>query len=142
MIFDATETFDIDRAKERLDWIISKGKRFEIIVKNPRRSISQNAYLHLCLTWFANEYGETPEYIKQVMFKQIVNSDIFKTEHINQKTGEIRDAWKSTSELDTAQSTQAIDRFRNYAAKEAGIYLPEPSDLNAINAMERELSRV
>ena len=142
MIFDSKETFDIDSARQRLDWIIKKGKRFEIIVKNPRRSISQNSYLHLCLTWFANEYGETVEYIKQDFFKKQVNSDIFKTEFVNQKTGEIRDAWKSTSELDTAQLTRAIERFRNFASKEAGIYLPEPGDLNAINAMERELSRI
>lgn len=141
MIFDGNIQFDQSRAIERIHWLINKGKRFEIKEKRPMRSLNQNRYLHLILTWYALEYGETVEYIKQEVFKKQVNPELFRTEFINQKTGEIRDDWKSTADLDTKQMTEAIDRFRNYASKEAGIYLPEPNDLASMQQIEHEISK-
>ena len=37
--------------------------------------------------------------------------------------------------------TLAIDRFRNLASKELGIYLPEPNDLVLLQEIENELSK-
>lgn len=141
MIYDGTKQLDQNRAKERLLWLIKKGKQFEIKEKRKRRTISQNNYLHLIISWYAVEYGETAEYIKTEVFKKQLNRDLFLSEFINKKTGEVRERWKSTSELNTLEMTTAIDRFRNYSSKEAGIYLPEPSDLALINSMEIELSK-
>lgn len=141
MIYNAEIELDKNRAKERLEWLIKKGKRFEIKEKREKRSISQNSYLHLILSWYAIEYGETLEYVKQEVFKKQVNQIIFKTEHINKKTGEIRDDWRSTSELNTKEMTTAIDRFRNYSSKEAGIYLPEPKDMAMLNHIEAEIEK-
>lgn len=141
MIYDAEIELDRHRAQERLKWLISKGKRFEIKEKRAKRSLPQNNYLHLILSWYAIEYGETLEYIKQEVFKKYVNAQIFKTEHINKKTGESRDDWRSTAELDTQEMTLAIDRFRDYASKEAGIYLPEPKDMALLNHIEKEIEK-
>ena len=80
MIFNASNEFDIQRAKERLAFLIEKKKTFEITEKKPKRTYSQNNYIHLLFAWFALEYGETPEYVKQEMFKKIVNPQIFRTE--------------------------------------------------------------
>ena len=87
MIFNASNEFDIQRAKERLEYLIEKKKTFEITEKKPKRTYSQNNYIHLLFAWFALEYGETPEYVKQEMFKKIVNPQIFRTEYANRKTG-------------------------------------------------------
>lgn len=141
MIYNPKIELDKVRAKERLEWLISKEKRFELTEKRERRSISQNNYLHLILSWYAVEYGETLEYVKQEVFKKQINNEIFKTEYINRKTGEYRVDWKSTSELNTKEMTTAIDRFRNYASKEAGIYLPEPKDLAMLNHIETEITK-
>lgn len=141
MIYDGTKQLDQNRAKERLIWLIKKGKQFEIKEKRKRRSLSQNNYLHLIISWYAVEYGETADYIKTEVFKKQLNRDLFLSEFINKKTGEVRERWKSTSELNTLEMTTAIDRFRNYSSKEAGIYLPKPSDLALINSMEIELSK-
>ncbi len=141
MIYDGTKQLDQNRAKERLLWLIKKGKQFEIKEKRKRRTISQNNYLHLIISWYAVEYGETAEYIKTEVLKKQINRDLFLSEFINKKTGEVRERWKSTSELNTLEMTTAIERFRNYSSKEAGIYLPEPSDLALINSMEIELSK-
>jgi len=141
MIYNPEIELDQQRAKERLEWLIKKGKRFELKEKRERRSLSQNNYLHLILSWYAIEYGETLEYVKQEVFKKQVNKAIFQTEHINKKTGEIRVDWRSTSELNTAELTTAIDRFRDYSSKEAGIYLPEPKDLAMLNQIETEIEK-
>ncbi len=139
MIYNPNIPFDLQRAKERFKWLIQKGKTFELTEKRQKRSIQQNSYLHLILGWYAWEYGETMEYIKQEVFKKQINTEIFKTEYINKKTGEFREDWKSTADLNTKEMTIAIDRFRDYASKEAGIYLPEPSDLIYLQEIEKEL---
>ena len=142
MIFNATNEFDIQRAKERLGYLIDKKKTFEITEKKPKRTYSQNNYIHLLFSWFALEYGETPEYVKQEIFKKLVNPQIFLTEYVNYKTGEVREAWRSTADLNTKEMTTAIDNFRDYASKEAGIYLPTPDDLNSLNEIERQVNNL
>lgn len=142
MIFNASNEFDIQRAKERLDYLIEKKKTFEITEKKPKRTYSQNNYIHLLFAWFALEYGETPEYVKQEIFKKLVNPQIFLTEYVNYKTGEVRAAWRSTADLNTKEMTTAIDNFRDYASKEAGIYLPTPDDLNSLNEIERQVNNL
>lgn len=97
--------------------------------------------MHVLFGFFAAEYGETMDYIKQEMFKKIVNPEIFKTEYANKVTGEVRVAWRSTSDLDTGELTIAIDRFRDYASKEAGIYLPEPNEEDFLKSCEIEIER-
>lgn len=141
MIFHLSNEFDRQRAQERFDFLLKNGKKIELKERKEKRTTPQNRYLHLVLSWFAWEYGETLQYVKQEFFKKIVNEEIFKTEYANFRTGEIRTAWKSTADLDTATLTTAIERFRNYAAKEAGIYLPEPSDLVYLEEIERNLSQ-
>ena len=142
MIFNASNEFDIQRAKERLGYLIDKKKTFEITEKKPKRTYSQNNYIHLLFAWFALEYGETPEYVKQEIFKKLVNPQIFLTEYANYKTGEVREAWRSTADLNTKEMTTAIDNFRDYASKEAGIYLPTPDDLNSLNEIERQVNNL
>lgn len=139
MIYNSELQHDVANAKTRFNWLIENKKSFELTEKRPKRSISQNSYLHLILSWYAWEYGETVEYIKQEVFKKEINKDIFETEFINKKTGEIRTDWKSTSNLDRKQMTVAIDRFRNYASKEAGIYLPEPNDMAMLQDIENKI---
>ena len=141
MIYDSNIELDVKRANERLEWLIANGKQFEIKEKRKRRSIAQNSYLHLILTWYAIEYGESVEYVKQEVFKKQLNAHIFKSEFINRKTGEVRDDWRSTADVDSAELTNAIDRFRDYSSKEAGFYLPTPDDMHLINQMEREISK-
>ena len=141
MKFDASNDFDKQRARARLELLIKGEKRFDIIEKRRKRSISQNSYLHLILTWFAIEYGETMDYVKVYFFKNICNKDLFLTEYVNKKTGEIRKAWKSTADCTDKELSNAVENFRNYSVKEAGIYLPEPNDLASINNLELEISK-
>lgn len=139
MIFNSKIEFQKNKAISLFNLYLEKNKTFELREIKPKRSISQNSYLHLILSWYALEYGETFEFIKQEVFKKQINKDIFEFEFVNKKTGEIRVAYKSTSILDSKEMTIAIERFRNYASKEAGIYLPEPKDLAILQEIEIEI---
>lgn len=139
MIYDATSPADCTKAIEALKGFFAKGKKFEMKAKHSRRSISQNSYLHLILTWFSIETGYTLEEVKQDIFKKHVNANLFYEGEFGSKIKIER--WRSTASLDTAEMSLAIDRFRNFASAECGIYLPEPKDLVIIQEMEIEISK-
>lgn len=138
MIYNPEKQIDVSRAIERLKFFIENKRVFELTEKRKKRTISQNAYLHLLFGWFALETGYTTEEVKQEIFKKIVNPNTFyEGEFGNIITIE---RWRSTANLSTQEMTLCIDRFRDYASKEAGIYLPQPSDLAMLQEMEIQIS--
>ena len=139
MIYDLSNNIDIVKAESKFKHLVSKGCKIELTEKRKTRSISQNSYQHLLFSYYALEYGETIEYVKQYIYKQVINPDIFITEYVNKKTEEVRERVRSTSELSTKETTDAIERFKNYAVKEAGIYLPSPSDLAFLDHIKNEV---
>lgn len=140
MRYDAKKPFDVQRAKTYFNSLIDKGKVFDIIEKKPVRSYPQNRYLHLIFSYFACEYGDTADHVKQVIFKQIVNPEYFKFDYINRKTGEITQRYKSTADLDLSEMAHCIDRFIRYAA-DNDIYIPSPDDLASMQELENEVER-
>lgn len=136
MIFDTSIPTIRKKAISRIKHLLDKNAKIEVVEKKNNRTYSQNNYLHLILGYFAIEYGETREYVKQIIFKQWVNEHIFKTEFINYKTGEVREAWKSSADLNTKEMSEATERFRNYSVKNLGLYLPEPKDLAHLEEIE------
>lgn len=139
MIYDAKNPLHQKQAIEKLNYFISKEKRFELKAKHDKRSISQNSYLHLILSLFGVETGYTLEEVKQEIFKKHVNSSLFYDGEMKGIVNVSR--WRSTADLDTAEMTLAIDRFRDFASQELGIYLPEPNDLVLLQEIENELSK-
>jgi hypothetical protein len=139
MIFDVSNELNRKKAIERFKFFLDKKKTFELTEKRPLRTLSQNNYLHLILSWYALEYGETLKHTKLELFKKQLSPDIFKTEFVNKKNGECRDEWKSSANIDTKQMTTAINRFRNYASKQAGIYLPSPDDLIELQDIKNQI---
>lgn len=137
MWYNPENMVDVQNAIDKIKYLVSSKKIFEIKEKRKRRSISQNSYLHLILAWFAHQTGYTAEEVKQEIFKKIVNPNTF----YEGEFGNIIkiERWRSTASLDTAELSLCIDRFRDYSAKEAGIYLPEPNDLNWIRDFEIQI---
>lgn len=112
----------------------------ELTEKKPRRSNQQNAYLHVILGYFAMETGNTLEWVKQQYFKKLVNADIFIREQEDKWLGRMK-VLRSSADLDSAEMTTAIDRFRNWSSSEAGIYLPSANEEDMLSLMEIEISR-
>lgn len=141
MIYNLIHDIEKQKARERLEWLILKEKRIDITELRQKRSLPQNAYLHLLLSYFALEVGETMEFIKQDIFKKRVNPDIFKFERINPKSGKKRTEWKSTADLDTKQMTDAIDRFKNWSLIKTGLRLPEAGEQQFLDHIQNEIDQ-
>jgi hypothetical protein len=146
MIFDTSKPDMRKKAINRIKNLLDKNAKIEVLEKKKNRTYSQNNYLHLILSWYALEYGDTLAEIKLEHFKKKVNPDIFKTTHINRITGEEREDWKSSANLNTEEFSLATERFRNYSAQTLGLYLPEPKDLIHLeeikNKIEQHESRI
>lgn len=139
MIYNPENQNDIERVLEKIKFFITTKQMFELKAKRVTKTYPQLKYAHLIMGWFAWQYGETIAYIKLEFFKKIANPDIFEYEYINRKTGEIRIEYKSLADISKEEMTLAINRFRDYSSKEAGIYLPEPNDLVLMRQVELEI---
>ena len=138
MKYNPSNQIDIYNAKKRFEKLITGSNLFELKEIKPIRSNQQNRYLHMIIGWVANETGDTREEVKEVIFKQIANKDIF-VKHF-EVDGERYIFLRSTSDLDTAEMTTAIERFRNYMGA-GGIYIPAPNETEWLKQIEAEMSR-
>lgn len=127
MIYNLTNEYEVPKFKEQVDKLISDGSTVELKKLHPKRTLQQNSYLHLLLGYFGSEYGLSIEEVKLDIFKRTCNTELFKRSH-NNKKGVRVEFFRSTSELTTAEMSTAIERFRNWSASVAGIYLPSANE--------------
>lgn len=127
MLLDTKKPFEAKKLQTRVDYLIKKGAKVEVLEKHPKRSTDQNNYFHAVITIFAVEMGETMEYVKQRVFKHEVNPEIFVYERENVKTGEYRAALKSSASITSKEMCEAIDKFLIFAAGH-GIYIMSADD--------------
>lgn len=120
--------------------LAESGKVIELTEKKPRRSLPQNKYLHVILAYFGTQTGNTLEWVKQQYYKKLVNPDLFIREKEDKYLGRIK-VLRSSADLDTAEMSLSIERFRNWAAQEAGIYIPSADESILIQQMEIEVER-
>ena len=112
----------------------------EVKKKHRQRSSSQNAYLHVCLGYYASEFGLTLEEVKFDVFKKKCNPDIFKKHRKNKRGIEV-EYIRSSRDLDTLEMTTAIERFRNYSSAVAGLYIPAPNETEALFAAQQQMEK-
>lgn len=139
MIYDLSNALHLESFKLRCNALVKKRVIVELTERKPRRTSQQNRYLYLIIGLLASELGETTEYVKEQYFKRLCNPEIFIRTKEDQFRGNI-EVVRSTSDLDTAEMSTAIDRFRNWAATE-GYYLPSPEDDAMLAMAEREIIR-
>lgn len=140
MIYDLNNEFDQQRFKSRCNALYKRGGMVELTEKKMRRTIPQNAYLHLILGWFAMETGNSLDFVKREYFKKHINSEIFTIEKDDEFLGKVQ-VLRSSRDLDTAEMTIAINRFRDWSSSEAGIYLPSPEEQAFLQTIEIEMMR-
>lgn len=140
MYFDCEKEADIKRLLIRVQYLIDKKKKVDVTEKREKRTLSQNNYLHLILSWFCIETGNSLEFVKQEYFKKLCNSDIFIYEKEDKFLKSVQ-MIRSSTEIDTKQMTTAIDRFRNWSSSEAGIYLPEANEDQFLEYIQQEMQK-
>lgn len=139
MIYDLSNALHLESFKLRCNALVKKRVIVELTERKSRRTSQQNRYLYVIIGLLASELGETTEYVKEQYFKRLCNPEIFIRTKEDQFRGNI-EVVRSTSDLDTAEMSTAIDRFRNWAATE-GYYLPSPEDDAMLAMAEREIIR-
>lgn len=140
MIYDTSNPLDKANFMLRAKKLVESGKVIELTEKKPRRSLPQNKYLHVILAYFGAQTGNTLEWVKQQYYKKLVNPDLFIREKEDKYLGRIK-VLRSSADLDTSEFSLSIERFRNWAAQEAGIYIPSADEAILIQKMEIEIER-
>lgn len=140
MWYDGGNELQAIQARMRLEKLIKDGKVFELTEKKPKRSLSQNAYLHVLLGYFAAQTGNTLEWVKKEYYKKLVNPTTFIRTKEDRFMGVVK-YLRSSADLDTAEMTTSIDRFRNWSASEVGIYLPSPDEERLLQLAQIEIEK-
>lgn len=138
MRYNGSNPLHAMQARQRLEKLIREGKIFDLTEKKPKRTLSQNSYLHLILAYFACQTGNTLEWVKCEYYKKLVNPATFIRERDDPYLGRVK-YLRSSADLETDEMTLTIDRFRNWSASEAGVYLPAPDDLRLMELAEIEI---
>lgn len=140
MQYDGSNPLHAQQAKAKLEKLIKEQKVFELTEKKPKRSIQANKYLHVILAYFGCQIGETMEYVKRNYYKILCNKDTFVREREDKFLGKIK-YLRSSADLDSSEMSMTIERFRNFASAQCGIYIPSPEEERLIHLMEIEVER-
>ena len=92
----------------------------------PKRSRKQQGYMEVLFRTTALYMKDKKDWVKQVLYKQIINPDIFKREITNKVMTRV--FYRSTADLDTRETTICIERLRDWVAVNVGEYLPAPKE--------------
>jgi len=137
MLYDLSNPLARESFKLKCNMLYSKGVIVELTEKKTR-TLSQNSYLHVILAYFGQQYGESAEYVKTNLFKRAWNPDLFVRSKVDPILGEIR-YLRSSADLTKEEMTTAIERFRNHASMDAGIYIPSADEKDLVDIMANEV---
>ena len=140
MIFNLNNPFEHDKFKQYVNKLYRQRAIVEVRKKLPNRTLAQNSYLHLLLGYFGSEYGCSLEEVKIDYYKRTCNRDLFERKTVNKKGKEVT-YLRSSAELTTGEMTLSIDRFRNWSASVAGIYLPAVNEQQMLIYAQQEIER-
>lgn len=139
-LYDTAQDYEAQRARTRLEFLIGKGRLVDLTDRS-RRSTAQNSYMHVCIGIVAMETGYPMDYVKDEWFKKLVNPQTFRDGEIRDPyTGQTVTRWRSSASLSTEEMTLAIDRWRNWAARQ-GWYIPSPEEEAMIRQSAAEIDR-
>ena len=131
MIYKTSNPIEADKARLRLDKLIEKGAKVDMTEKRGNRTLQQNNYLHLLLSYYGLEIGYTLEEMKEI-FKRDICPSIFKYNKGNHTF------YRSTAELNTLEMTKAIEHLKEHAEIH-GYPLPDAEDQDRMDWLINQL---
>lgn len=138
-MYDTSNPLDKANFMLRAKKLAESGKIVELAEKKPRRTLSQNNFLWLCLSYWGCQTGYTKEEAETI-YKN-VNRELY---YIHKVIAGVEIEYiRHTYELDTAEMTASIEKWRNWAAMNDAcpVYIPSPEDYQLIQQMEVEISK-
>ncbi len=132
MIYDLKNDFDAEKARIKFASMNEKGQVIELKEKRKKRTISQNAYLHVIFSLYAIEFGYTESEAKTFLKREC--GDLMKYE----KNGQ----WflKGTSDLKKDECQVFIEWLRNFCSLH-GLYIPSSEEyLENQTAIDKQIN--
>ena len=114
MKYNLSNPIEVDKFRFRSGKLIEAGKKVELKEIRATRSISQNAYYHICVSLYAIHFGHTL-YEAKIDLKRMCD---FMTYERNGKKYLVQ-----TSKLNSKELTLYIEWIRNLAGQN-GCYIP------------------
>lgn len=118
MILDLNNTLEIKKAEAYFKKLLESKKKIELKELRLKRTISQNSYLHVCITLFAIEFGYTIEESKTLLKRSCGFMNYKKNNFI---------FLRRTRDMKTDELTKFIEYIRNYAVS-LGCYIPDATE--------------
>lgn len=132
MLYDLKNIVDSSEAKINLRKYIEDGKKIELKVINKRRSITLNAYLHVCITLYAIHFGYSLEEAKTLL-KRLCPFMIY------EKNG--HKFLKKTSKLNNTECSDFVSWIRNHSSHN-GCYIPTSEEYKTNKfSIDKEISK-
>jgi hypothetical protein len=118
MLLDLRNKEDFFKAQTYFDMLCAGEFKIELKKIIPKRSISLNSYLHVCISLFAIEFGYTLEESKTLL-KRKCSFMVYEKNGIK--------FLKKTSKLDNLECSKFVEFIRNYASQQ-GLYIPDANE--------------
>lgn len=138
-LYNPKNDVDYRKALDKIEHARAKGIYIDIIEK-AEQSQNQNNYIHLCLAYFADYFGYTPDYVKVNIFKGIVNKDIFLVTRRDRFGREYND-YRHSSDLTKEEMSLAIDRWVKWCVESADLEMPNPDDYHVCMWLRKQLQQ-
>ncbi|MBQ2703162.1 MAG: hypothetical protein IJF63_04805 [Alistipes sp.] len=142
MWYDLSSSYEKEQFVNRAYELSVKGSVVELTEKKQKRTIPQNAYLHLILGAFAMSAGETLDWVKREYFKKYCNRELFVLTRYDERIGKQVEYIRSSRDLDTAEMTKAIDNFKRWSEEECDIPLPDADNKGWLWEIEKEMQKI
>lgn len=118
MLYDLSDKTDVKNAENYFCKLNEGKSKIELKKILPKRSITLNSYLHVCISLFAIEFGYTLEESKTLL-KRKCSFMIYEKKGIK--------FLKKTSKLDNLECSKFVEFIRNYASQQ-GLYIPDADE--------------
>lgn len=132
MLYDLNDIIEANDFKIKARKLVEQRKQVELTVKQKKRSIPLNSFLHVVITLFAINFGYTLEEAKTLL-KRMCEFMIY------EKKGQ--KFLKRTRDLNNTECSTFVEWIRNYSANQ-GYYIPDADEYKKNNfAIDKEISK-
>tara|TARA_R110000803_G_scaffold2946_2_gene10204 strand:+ start:2233 stop:2649 length:417 start_codon:yes stop_codon:yes gene_type:complete len=116
--YDLSKLDDLREFKTKCEYLVGNKKKVDLKAIRNARSMSQNSYLHVCISLFAIEFGYTLEESKTFLKREC-------SFMIYEKNNSL--FLKKTSKMNSKELTEFIEWLRNYASENV-LYIPSSEE--------------
>ena len=113
MKLNLSKSDEANKAEVYFAKLLSDGSKIELKKISPPRTIKMNSYVHVLFQLWGNHFGYSLDEAKQIVKRSL--------SYYYQKNNTL--FLRKTSEMNSRDLSEFIDRFRNWSASE-GCYLP------------------